>query len=258
MEYAPAFREKIPIIDLSGDYRLKTPDDYERWYRKPHRDGGALDRYVYGLPELNRDRIRGSRTIANPGCYPTAVLLALLPLVENRLVRSPVAVDAKSGHSGAGKKPSERLHAGNCAQNVQPYKVLNHQHVGEIEQVLGQCADRSFPVHFCPHLMPFDRGILCTVYAELLKDIENEELHRIVAGRYADHPFVRVFAGDDIPSLKLSIGTNFCDLHYTVDPRLGRVTVLSSIDNLLKGASGQAVQNMNLMLGFPEKEGLDA
>lgn len=257
MEYCPQFLGKTLLIDLSADYRLTSPEAFKKWYGSEHKDPSMLGKFVYGLPEINREKIKKARHIANPGCYPTSVILGTLPLVEKGFVKGSIIADSKSGHSGAGKKMTEILHAGNITENIQPYKLLNHQHIGEMEQVITeQNGGKEINLTFTPYVVPFDRGILSAIYIDLAKPLTQAELDALYLERFRDEPFVRLLEPSKPPTPKNCAHTNFCDICAVVNEKLGRVTVISCIDNLVKGASGQAVQNMNIACGFDEKEGL--
>jgi N-acetyl-gamma-glutamyl-phosphate reductase len=257
MEISPAFQNRIPLFDLSADYRLKTSEAYETWYQTPHLDKGSLGKYVYGLPEMNREKLKGAKLVACPGCYPTSVILAVLPLIKKGLVEKTIIADSKSGHSGAGKKLAENTQAGQTNENIQPYKILHHQHKGEIEQILEELNHgKKIGLTFTPQLMDFDRGILSSVYVDLKDSLTQLQLEKIYKECYQAEPFIRLYPGENLPSVKLCVHTNFCDIGCVVDEKIRRVTVISCIDNLLKGASGQAVQAMNIAMGFNEREGL--
>lgn len=270
MEAARTFYEAgRVVIDLSADLRLRSPEVYEKWYGVKHREKGLLKKAVYGLPELYREKIRKADLIANPGCYPTVSILALLPLVRRKLVDlDSIIIDAKSGVSGAGKKLAPGTQFSAVAENFYAYKVGRHQHTPEIEQCLSDAArqGRGSPkaagskihVTFTPHLLPVDRGILATVYVKRKKGVKAQAIRQAFQQDYEAEPFVRVKPEGSFPSLKDVQGTNYCDIGISVDPKGGQVTVIAAIDNLLKGASGQAVQNLNLRFGFPEEEGLRA
>jgi len=250
-ELAPALLDAgARVIDLSGAFRLRDAAARARWYPETHR---VPERVAYGLTELEREAVRAARLVANPGCYPTAALLALAPLAgAGLLVRgADIIVDAKSGVSGAGKTPSERTHFSEVHGSLSAYGVLGHRHGAEIEQGLGEFG-RS--VTFTPHLVPLDRGILSTIYVRVPPGTTDEQIGDVYDGAYRDAAFVRV-TGAALPEIKHVAHTNFCDVGWRVDPS-GRVVIVSVIDNLLKGASGQAVQNMNVMLGFDERTGL--
>jgi N-acetyl-gamma-glutamyl-phosphate reductase len=238
----------IQVVDLSADFRLVDAAIYELWYG-PHGDPDLLENAVYGLTELDRERIRGAELVANPGCYPTAALLALAPLAERGQVES-VIIDAKSGVSGAGREGGERLSLVNLTENFMPYAVEGHRHLPEIEQGL-QRLGVDVPVTFVPHLLPIDQGLLATCYVDLAEPMEG--VSELYAERYAGEPFVEVV--DAPPGLRDVRDTNLCRIHAApVGER--RVVVFAAIDNLWKGAAGQAVQNLNLMLGLPETDGL--
>ena len=237
----------VRVIDLSGAFRLRDADRRARWYPETHR---MPSRVAYGLTERQRAAVQGAQLVANPGCYPTAALLALAPLVEAGLLTpaSDVIVDAKSGVSGAGKTPAERTHFSECHGSLSAYGVFNHRHGAEIEQGL----DRD--VTFTPHLVPLDRGILSTMYLRVPAGTKDEAVGDVLAEAYTGETFVRL-TGSALPEIKHVAHTNFCDIGWRVDPS-GRVILVSVIDNLLKGAAGQAVQNMNVMLGIDERTGL--
>lgn len=261
MDAVARFRpEGIPIVDLSADYRLSGPEPYAQWYGVEHRDPEGFEGAVYGLPERHRKAIRSAKLVANPGCYPTATILALAPLVEAGLVEGPLVADAKSGVTGAGVKPKPTTHYANVADNFRAYGVAGHRHTAEIEEQLALASKKAGgqPLHvqFTPHLLPVDRGILSTVYARPRADagLSAESLADLYRDAYGDEPFVRL--RQQAPSLKDVRASNHVDIMPVYDARTGMVLVLSAIDNLVKGAAGQAVQNMNLMLDFPETEGL--
>ncbi len=236
----------VRVVDVSADHRLRDPAAYPVWYGFEHRRPDLLAEAVYGLPERYRERIAGARLVANPGCYPEAALLALLPLADEI---ADVVIDAKSGVSGAGKTPTESVHFSSVTESVSPYKVFTHRHTPEIEQELGQ------PVLFMPHLVPVDRGLMASCYARPLDGPPHpDDLRRRYADFYADHPFVEVV--ERPPGMRPVQRTNYAQVCPMVDPRSGRLTVFAVIDNLGKGAAGQAVQNLNLMAGRPETEGL--
>jgi N-acetyl-gamma-glutamyl-phosphate reductase len=241
------------VIDLSADYRLNDPATYKKWYGIEHPDAGRMADTVYGLPELYRERIKSAQLVANPGCYPTSAILALAPLLRAGVISAEgIIVDSKSGVSGAGREPKPHLHFPECNESVSAYGVGMHRHMPEIDQVLSDVAGKAIEVVFTPHLIPMDRGILTTCYAETTASHDDESLLAILREFYADEPFVRVASA--LPGTKHVAGTNFCDL--TARRIRGRVVVISAIDNLIKGASGAAVQNFNLMHGFEETMGL--
>jgi len=257
MEHVPGLLERgTRVVDISADYRLREPAEYKRWYKKEHSDPVNLARAVYGLCECYSDRIARAVLVANPGCYPTAVELALAPLLKNRLhdVRRPIIVDAKSGISGAGRSPAPHLHFPEANESVTAYKVGTHQHMGEMIQTLSDLAGCRVEMLFVPHLVPMDRGILATCYVPLSRPLQTAELQRIAADFYSGRRFARVHMDDRIANTKDVMGTNFADISFRV---LGDTAVaISAIDNLIKGASGQAVQNMNIMFGLDETMGL--
>jgi N-acetyl-gamma-glutamyl-phosphate reductase len=237
------------VVDLSADFRLRDPGLYPRWYGAPHAAPELLARFVYGLPELNRPVIAGSRLVAAPGCYPTAAALALAPLLgAGVLERTGLVVDAASGVSGAGRSPTESSHFGTVEGSFTAYGLLDHRHTPEIEQVLGAS------VLFTPHLAPMSRGILATCYARPDGDLTTAEALDILHGAYDHERFVLVV--DQPPATKSTVGSNSAHVTARVDPRTGWVLVLCALDNLVKGAAGQAVQCANLLLGLPEAEGL--
>ncbi|WP_070120298.1 N-acetyl-gamma-glutamyl-phosphate reductase [Bacillus marinisedimentorum] len=250
-------QEGLTVIDLSGDFRIKNSADYEKWYNKPAPDSAFLDEAVYGLTEWEKENVRSANLIANPGCYPTAVLLALGPLLKNGLIDPRrIIVDAKSGVSGAGRGTSLTAHFGEMSENFKAYKVNRHQHIPEIEQQLSKWDGSTGPISFTTHLVPMVRGILSTIYVELNKGLTEKDVSGIYMDEYAGEPFVRIRDPEDVPATKEVRGSNFCDIGFSVDPRTGRTTIVSAIDNLVKGAAGQAVHNMNVRFGFDEKTGL--
>lgn len=245
------------VIDLSADARLKKASDYVTWYKHKHPVPEILKKSVYGLPEMNRKQIKRAELIANPGCYPTGAALALLPLIRQKLIElDTVILDAKSGVSGAGKKLSASTHFCEVTENFKAYKVGVHQHTPEIEQTLAAAAGKRVRVTFVPHLLPLERGILTTAYVKRKKGVGPKAIVKAFEELYRNEPFVR-FRGEGVfPALKDVAGTNFCDIGVHPDAASGGVIVISAIDNLLKGASGQAVQNMNIRFDFPEDQGL--
>ncbi len=245
------------VIDLSADFRLKQPELYREWYAFDHPQAERLGCAVYGLPELYSEAIEPARLVANPGCYPTGVILGLAPLLKQGLIKTRgIIIDAKSGVSGAGRAPKQPFHFPDCTENFKAYRVASHQHTPEIEQELGRIAGEQLQVTFTPHLVPMVRGILCTTYLELKHLKDEEELYAIYESFYRSNPFVRICKPPALPETRFVRGSNYCDLAIKLDQRTKRVIIISAIDNLVKGASGQAVQNMNLMFGLPEKTGL--
>ena len=247
----------VRVIDFGPDYRLKEPVDYQQWYDQEHTDLANLAHAVYGLTEFYREKIRPASLVANPGCYPTAAILGLAPLVKEKLVDSnSLIVDAKSGISGAGRGVSLKVHFCERNEGIAAYAVTTHRHMGEIEYQLSKVAGQDLAVTFVPHLTPMNRGILATCYAKLVKPVKSVE-SVILAYKefYKGQAFVRIYESGE-PCTKNVAGTNFCDIGVAVNEVTGTVIVMSCIDNLIKGAAGQAVQNMNLILGYPEEEGL--
>jgi len=256
MQIAPKFlKSGKKVIDLSADYRLQDMAVYKKWYGTEHKDEDNLKKAVYGLPELYRDKIKKADLIANPGCYPTSIILATVPLVKSFGVESIIA-DSKSGVTGAGRRADINLSFGEVDDSMKAYKINEHQHAPEIDQELSQASGKKIEVVFVPHLVPMKRGILSTVYLKLKKALPEKEVFDAFKNSYKNEPFVRVFDVGKLPQIKDVAGTNFCDIGIKVDEKNNLVVVVSAIDNLQKGASGQAVQNMNIMCGFGEKTGL--
>ena len=246
------------VVDFSADYRLDDPQVYTKWYQVEHPDAERMAKTVYGLPELFRESIRGADLVANPGCYPTAAILALAPLLKaGAIAPRGIVIDAKSGVSGAGRSPKPALHFPEANENLTPYGVGQHRHTPEIDLILSKWALSKWPevetnVVFTPHLIPMDRGELITAYADIAAETSQEQLLKILKDYYAEEPFVRVIEG--LPGTKQVANTNFCDV--TVRKVGEKAVVIGTIDNLIKGASGAAVQNFNLMYGFPETTAL--
>ena len=256
MELAPAMLGAgTRVVDLSGAFRFRDAATYKRWYKEEHTAPDLLKEAVYGLPEFCRGRIAGARFVSNPGCYPTAANLAIKPLMEAGVVdpASGIVCDAKSGVSGAGRKPSLKTAFCEVTENFSAYSILNHRHVPEVLMVSG-VEERDFS--FTAQLLPIGRGILETIYFRANGVESADDLLAVYQRRYADETFVRLYKPGQAPDLAAVQRTNFCDIGLTYDAGTGRAVVISAIDNLVKGAAGQAVQNMNLMLGFPEAEGL--
>ena len=246
----------VHIIDLGADYRFADTSVYETWYHVPHTDPEA--ERVYGLAELYRDAIRGAHLIGNAGCYTTASILALTPLVQKHLVQmDSILVDAVSGVSGAGRTPKESTHFPEFYDSFTAYGAVSHRHTPEIEQALSEQAGEPVTINFTPHLAPIARGILATCYARLADGVTKEDVDAAFAAQYADEFFIRLLGRGAYPSTKYVRGTNYCDIAWHIDPRTHRVIVFSAIDNLVKGAAGQAIQNMNIALGLDERTGLD-
>lgn len=259
MHMAPALLDKgVKVIDIGADFRLKDAEVFEQWYKTRHTQPELLRQAVYGLPEVNREEIKRASLVANPGCYPTSAALALIPLVSEKLIdlRS-IVVDSKSGVSGAGRtKMTLDYFFTEVVSDFKAYSVGTHRHTPEIEQTLSIVAGEALTVSFTPHLLPISRGILTTAYATLTEETGADRIRAAFETRYETEPFVRVLPEGQLPQIKYVIGSNFCDLGFAMDSRTNRVIVLSSLDNLVKGAAGQALQNMNLMFGLPETTGL--
>ncbi|MCL5423398.1 MAG: N-acetyl-gamma-glutamyl-phosphate reductase [Nitrospirae bacterium] len=247
------------VIDLSADYRLREPRTYEEWYKVPHMFPGTLKKAVYGLPELHRKKIAKASLVANPGCYPTGAIIGLTPAIKNGLIKlNSIVIDSKSGASGAGRQSEVSFSYCEVNEGFKAYSVASHRHTPEIEQELSAVAGKGVRVNFTPHLVPMDRGILTTVYAQLAKSMEGKGIHEIYRTAYGKEPFTRVLEMGKFPNVKNVRGTNLCELGVAVNKRTGTLIVIAAIDNLVKGASGQAVHNMNIMMGFDEKEALNA
>jgi N-acetyl-gamma-glutamyl-phosphate reductase len=247
----------IKCIDLSGDFRLRSAEEYESWYKHSPADENYLKQATYGLSEIYPGIIENSNFIANPGCYPTASLLGLLPSVINNLAdEKSIIIDAKSGVSGAGRGLSLTSHYAEINENLRAYKLGSHQHIPEIEQVLSDESGSPIIVSFTTHLVPMTRGIMCSIYVNLKETITTEQAVQLYTKFYEKHHFVRIRKEGNIPSTKEVLGSNFCDIGLHVDQRTGRLTIISVIDNLVKGAAGQAIQNANLMNSWDERTGL--
>jgi len=257
-EVVPLLGRAVKVVDISADFRLKDPGEYPRWYDFTHPAPELLKKAVYGLSELYRPQIAEAQLVANPGCYPTGAILALAPAVKEGIITPEIIIDSKSGISGAGRALSHRSHYSEANEDLSAYSLEGHRHLAEIPQELGLLGPKQPPkVTFVPHLTPMTRGILTTAYAPLAPGRKGEDnLRELYREFYADDPFVRVI--DSPPHSKHTWGSNLCLIYPTIDQRTGRLIVISAIDNLVKGAAGQAVQNMNLMLGFPETAGLEA
>jgi N-acetyl-gamma-glutamyl-phosphate reductase len=251
------FRNGKKVIDLSADYRLSDPKIYAEWYGIPHDFTGTLKKAIYGLPELHRKKIAKAKLIANPGCYPTSAILGLMPAIKKKFVNvSSLVVDSKSGTSGAGRKADVALSFCEVNEGFKAYGIGTHRHTPEIEQELSALAGAKITVNFTPHLLPIDRGILTTIYARMIRKISQEDVLEIYRQAYAGEPFVRVLDSGFYPNLKNVKGTNFCEIGLKLNERTNTLIIVSAIDNLVKGASGQAVQNMNIMASLDETAGL--
>ncbi|MBR6400451.1 MAG: N-acetyl-gamma-glutamyl-phosphate reductase [Firmicutes bacterium] len=248
---------KTKIIDLGADFRLQDIETYEKWYTT-HYAKDILPEAVYGLCEINRDKIKGRRIVANPGCYTTCSILSLYPLVKEKMIDlSTIVIDAKSGATGAGRGLSLGNHYCELNESVKAYKIANHRHTPEIEEQLSYAAGEDVVLSFTPHLIPMDRGILATCYAKLANKYTYEDILAAYEKYYKDEYFVRLTKKDAFPETKWVKGSNFVDIGFTIDERTNRVIVIGALDNLFKGAAGQAVQNMNILFGLDEKTGLD-
>jgi len=249
---------RLKVVDLSADFRLHDTATYAKWYGHEHKAPELQKEAVYAITELARDQVKASRLCANPGCYPTAAQLPLVPLVEARQIDADdIVIDAKSGVSGAGREAKQGSLYGEVAEGIHAYGIGSHRHAPEIEQGLSQAAGRPIIVNFTPHLMPMNRGILSTIYVRMAKGQTAEALHATLAKRYAGEPFVRVLPLGQAPATRHVRGSNLCLIGVVADRVPGRAILVSAIDNLVKGASGQAVQNFNLMHGFPETLAID-
>ena len=251
-----ALEKGIKIIDFSADFRLDDPDVYEEWYKTEHTAKDLISKQVYGLAELWRDKIKGADLIANPGCYTTASILAISALLrEDGLVDTDhIIIDAKSGITGSGRKKDLSLLYAEAGESVKAYGIAHHRHTPEIEQELSKVAGKEIQVQFTPHLMPMKRGILATIYVDLKKDVTEDDLYAVYEKYYGDENFIRIRRG--MCETRFVVGTNFCDISIRVDRRTHRAIITSCIDNMVKGAAGQAVQNMNVAFGLEETAGL--
>ena len=248
---------KVKIIDLSADFRIKDVATYEAWYGIKHQSPQFIEEAVYGLCEINREKIKGARLIANPGCYTTCSILSFYPLVKEGLIdANSIIIDAKSGTSGAGRGAKVNNLFCEVNENIKAYGVLTHRHTPEIEEQLGYAAGEDIKIIFTPHLVPMNRGILVTGYANLKKSVTEEEVRACYQKYYANERFVRVLEPGVCPETRWVEGSNYVDVNFKLDTRTNRVVVMGALDNIVKGAAGQAVQNMNLIFGLPEEEGL--
>lgn len=249
---------KTKIVDLSADFRIKDVAVYEKWYGIEHKSPQFIEEAVYGLCEVNREKIKKARLVANPGCYTTCSILTAYPLAKEGLIdMSTLIIDAKSGTSGAGRGAKTPNLFCEVNENMKAYGVASHRHTPEIEEQLGYAAGEDVVLTFTPHLVPMNRGILATEYASLKKNVTYEEVKAVYDAYYADETFIRVLDQGVCPETKWVEGSNYVDIGFQIDPRTGRIIMMGAIDNLVKGAAGQAVQNMNLMFGLEENEGLE-
>ncbi|MEE1032258.1 MAG: N-acetyl-gamma-glutamyl-phosphate reductase [Ruminococcus sp.] len=249
---------KVKIIDLSADFRIKDVNVYEEWYKLEHKSPQYIEEAVYGLCEINREDVKKARLVANPGCYTTCSILTCYPLVKEGLVDpNTLIIDAKSGTSGAGRGAKVDNLFCEVNENMKAYGVASHRHTPEIEEQLGYACGQEIKLNFTPHLVPMNRGILATAYATLTKPVTYEEVKAVYDKYYKEEKFVRVLEKDVCPQTKWVEGSNYVDVNFKIDPRTNRIIMMGAIDNLVKGAAGQAVQNMNLMFGLKESEGLE-
>ncbi len=269
-----AVQNQLKVIDLSADFRLKDAQNYTKWYKKEHTKKSKilLEEAVYGLPELHKEDIKKATLVANPGCYPTSAILGIAPLLAENLVGTKnIIIDAKSGTTGAGRKLSLGLHFSECNESFKAYKVVMHNHIPEIEQELSivynsyQDKDeenknvnenKEIVISFTPHLLPVNRGILSTCYLDLIEDCDEHKIINLYQKFYKDAPFVRIFESFNLPEIRFVQLTNYCDIGFALDRRMGMIKIISVLDNLTKGASGQAIQNMNIMFNLTEDMGL--
>ena len=248
---------KVKVIDLSADFRIKDQAVYEKWYKLEHKSPQFLDEAVYGLPEVNREKVKTARLIANPGCFPTCSFLAVYPMVKEGLIDpNTLIIDAKSGTSGAGRgAKTDNLYC-EVNESIKAYGVGTHRHTPEIEEQLSYAAGKPVTISFTPHLVPMNRGILVTAYASLNGKVTEEEARAVYEKYYQNEYFVRLLEPGAVPQTRWVEGSNFADVNFKIDPRTNRVVMMGAIDNMVKGAAGQAIQNMNLMFGLPEQTGL--
>ncbi len=248
---------KVKIIDLSADFRIKDVGIYEKWYNIEHKSPQFIGEAVYGLCEINREQVKKARLVANPGCYPTCTTLSIAPLLKEKVIRpDTIIVDAKSGTSGAGRGAKVNNLFCEVNENIKAYGVATHRHTPEIEEQLSYAAGESVMINFTPHLVPMNRGILVTAYASLAKTVTYDEIKAIYDKYYDKETFVRVLDKDVCPETRWVEGSNYVDVNFKIDERTNRIIMMGAMDNLVKGAAGQAVQNMNIMFGLEEKEGL--
>lgn len=245
------------FIDLGADFRLDQEKDYQQWYQHDYQYPQLHEKQVYGLSEVNREQIKQASIIGNPGCYPTSITLGLYPLLKNHMHKDEkIIIDSKSGTTGAGKSLTEDTHFPKCNESSHPYKIASHRHTPEIEQELSKMAHQAVHVMFTPHLLPVNRGIISTIYVPLKDNVDFDDVYDIYQKTYQDEYFIRVLPKGQVADLKFVQYSNFCDISLHYDERYHQLIVVSTIDNMVKGAAGQAIQNMNLMYGFDEKEGL--
>lgn len=249
--------KNVVFIDLGADFRLYNEEDYEQWYGKPYADKELHEMQVYAQPELFGEKIPGAKIIGNPGCYPTSIALGLAPALKKDFVNpNGIVIDSKSGATGAGRGLTQTTHFPDCNEAFSPYKIAEHRHTPEIEQALRAFSDKDVKVTFVPHLLPINRGIVSTMYAELAKEVSLEEVHEYYCSFYSEKPFVRVLPLGAVANLKNVRCSNYCDISLHMDKRTNKLIVVSTIDNMVKGAAGQAIQNMNIIFGLSETTGL--
>ncbi len=249
--------EEVKVIDLGADFRLEDVEDYQQWYGSEHQAVQLLDQAIYNIPEIHKKKLEDVQLVANPGCYPTSVLLGLAPIMDKQIVDiSSIIIDSKSGVSGAGRGLNIGVQFCQQAENFKAYKVASHRHIPEIEQELSKLCGEKVLVSFTPHLLPLKRGILSTIYLDLLEKVDMSELRKYYEEYYQDASFVCLLPEGELPEIKNVAGSNDCHLNIFLDERVGRLVVVSVIDNLVKGAAGQAVQNMNILCGFEQSLGL--
>jgi N-acetyl-gamma-glutamyl-phosphate reductase len=247
------------VIDLGADFRFRNVSTYENWYGIKHEKPELSKEAVYGLPEIHREIIKDAKVIANPGCYPTSTILGLAPLLKASLVKpNSVIVDSKSGVSGAGRSPGLGSHFSECNESIKAYSVCSHRHTPEMEQEISGLLGKNAVISFTPHLIPMTRGILSTIYCQLTEQIDEDSIRDLYTGFYESEPFVHVLEKGILPQTKCTYGSNNCHIGLACDKRTGRTIIISAIDNLVKGASGQAIQNMNIVFGLPETTGLQS
>lgn len=256
---AKLFNNGKTVIDLSGDYRYNDVASYEKWYGVKHSHPELLKQSVYGMPELHKEEIKNARLIGNPGCYTTCSILALAPAVKNGCIDPhSIIIDAKSGSTGAGRSVSQAMHFCEVNESVKAYKVATHRHTSEIEQELSLLAGDELALSFTPHLLPINRGILATSYSTVTGNVSENDLYELYSSFYSDAPFVKICKPSSLPEIKHVVGSNYISIGFVVDKRLNRLVTVSCIDNLIKGAAGQAIQNMNLIYSLDESTGLKA
>ena len=251
--------KNVKIIDLGADFRFKNEEVYENWYGTKHENPKLLEEAVYGLSELNRDLIKEANLIGNPGCYTTCSILSLTPLIKEGIIKEDsIIIDAKSGVTGAGRSTSLGTLYSECNESIKAYKIASHRHTPEIEEQLNKVSSNgNINLVFTPHLIPMNRGILVTAYASLNKEVSYDEVKKIYKKYYGQEQFIRLLKDEVYPETRWVKGSNYCDINFKIDKRTNRIIVIGAIDNLIKGAAGQAVQNMNIMFGLKEDKGID-